>query len=59
MKASFKLRHDFRRLACDESGGEVIEYAVILGLVSVAAIAMIGTIGTKVLARWSSVNSSM
>jgi Flp pilus assembly pilin Flp len=59
MKASFKFRHGFRRLACDESGGEVIEYAVILGLVSVAAIAVIGSFGTKVLARWSSINSSM
>jgi Flp pilus assembly pilin Flp len=43
----------------DESGGEVIEYALILGLIIVTAIAVIGAVGTKVLARWTSVNSSL
>jgi Flp pilus assembly pilin Flp len=48
-----------RRLARDERGGETIEYALVLGLVIVVAIAVIGTFGVKVLARWTSVNSSM
>jgi Flp pilus assembly pilin Flp len=43
----------------DEQGGEVLEYALIAGLIVVAAIAVIGSVGTKVLARWSSLNSSM
>jgi Flp pilus assembly pilin Flp len=43
----------------DDEGGEVIEYALVLGLISVAAIAVIGSFGLKVLARWNSVNSSM
>ena len=43
----------------DERGGEVIEYALVLGLIIVVCIGIIGTIGTKVLARWQSVNSSM
>lgn len=43
----------------DETGGEVLEYALIAGLVVVAAIAVIGKVGGKVLARWNSVNSSM
>ncbi len=43
----------------DETGGEVLEYALIAGLISVAAIAVIGTFGTKVLARWTSVNALM
>jgi pilus assembly protein Flp/PilA len=47
------------RLARDERGGEVIEYALIMGLVIVVAIAVITSVGTKVLARWQSVNSSM
>jgi Flp pilus assembly pilin Flp len=46
-------------LAIDEAGGEVIEYAIVLGLISIAAITVIGTFGAKVLARWNSVNSSM
>lgn len=53
------MRKMLKRLAGDETGGEVIEYALILGLIVVAAIAIIGTVGTKVLARWTSVNSSL
>jgi pilus assembly protein Flp/PilA len=48
-----------KRLARDEGGGEVIEYALVLGLVIVVAIAVITAFGGKVLARWQSVNSSM
>jgi Flp pilus assembly pilin Flp len=43
----------------DEAGGEVIEYALILGLIIVACIAVLGTFGTKVLARWDSTNESL
>ena len=43
----------------DERRGEVLEYALIAGLIVVAAIAIIGSVGTKVLARWTSLNSSM
>ena len=50
---------NFRRLLGDETGGEVIEYALIAGLISIAAIAVIGSFGTKVMARWGSINSSM
>lgn len=47
------------KLLRDEQGGEVLEYALIAGLIVVAAIAVIGTVGTKVLARWTSLNSSL
>jgi pilus assembly protein Flp/PilA len=42
-----------------ETGGEVIEYALVMGLIIVAAIAIISSVGVKVLARWTSVNSSL
>jgi pilus assembly protein Flp/PilA len=45
--------------ARDESGGEVLEYAIVAGLISVAAVAVLGAFGGKVLARWNSVNSSL
>ena len=48
-----------RRLLRDETGGEVLEYALIAGLIIVTAIAVIGTVGTKVLGRWTSLDSSM
>ena len=43
----------------DDQGGETIEYALVAGLIIVAAVAIISTVGTKVLARWSSVNGSL
>jgi len=52
----------FRDLAShfihDEEGGEVIEYALILGLIIVATIAAIGAVGTRVLARWTTITNS-
>ncbi len=47
------------RAVRDETGGEVLEYALIAGLIVVAAIAAITSVGTKVLARWTSLNRSM
>ena len=47
------------RFVRDDHGGEVMEYTIVAGLISIAAIAVIGSFGVKVLARWNSVNSSM
>ena len=47
------------KLVKDEAGGEVLEYALIAGLIVVAAIAVIGSVGTKVLARWNSLDAGM
>jgi Flp pilus assembly pilin Flp len=41
------------RLPRDERETQVVEYALIAGLVLVAAIAILTTIGGRVLARWS------
>jgi Flp pilus assembly pilin Flp len=54
-----KLPTLFRRLVSDERGGEVLEYVLIAGLIVVATIVVIGSVGTKVLARWNSVNTKM
>ena len=48
-----------KKLVEDQQGGEVLEYALIAGLIVVAAIAAITVVGTKVLANWTSVQSSM
>jgi len=47
------------RMLRDESGGEVLEYALVAGLLVVGAIATISSVGTKVLARWNSLNASL
>lgn len=56
MKSFFNV---IKRVLRDERGGEVLEYALIAGLIVVAAIAVIGSVGTKVLARWNAVDSGM
>ena len=48
-----------KSLLNDEQGGEVLEYALIAGLIIVGAIALITSVGDKVLARWTSLNGSM
>ena len=49
----------FHRLLQDETGGEILEYALIAGLIVVAAIAVITSVGTKLRARWTSINTAM
>jgi len=53
------MRNLLARLIADEQGGEVLEYALIAGLIVVAAIAAITAVGNKVLARWTSLQNSM
>ena len=54
-----KVFNLFHKLVRNEQGGEVLEYALIAGLIVVAAIAAITAVGTKVLGRWTSMDSSM
>ena len=48
-----------RHFLQDEHGGEVLEYALIAGLIIVAAISAITSVGVKVLARWNSLKNSI
>ncbi len=54
-----RILNSFKLFMSDQRGGEVLEYALILGLIVVAAIAVIGAVGTKVLARWTSVKNGL
>jgi pilus assembly protein Flp/PilA len=56
IRSLFRLAND---LLSDDHGGEVIEWVLIAGLIVVATIATVGAFGTKVLAKWTSVNDSM
>ena len=56
MRAMKKI---FRQLIRDEQGGEVLEYALIAGLIIVGAIALITAVGGKVVARWTSLDTSV
>lgn len=48
-----------KKLVKDEQGGEVLEYALIAGLIVVAAIAVITTVGEKVVAKWNAVDAGL
>jgi Flp pilus assembly pilin Flp len=54
-----ELKPLLTKLVRDEQGGEVLEYALIAGLIVVAAVAAITSVGTKVLGRWTSLQNSM
>ena len=53
------LRSLLQNLLNDERGGEVLEYALVAGLIVIAAISLITQIGVKVRAKWTSLNSSL
>ena len=47
------------RVLADESGGEVMEWAIVVGLIVVAAIVTVTAVGTKLLAKWTSIDASI
>jgi pilus assembly protein Flp/PilA len=49
----------FGRLVREDEGQDLIEYALLLGIIVVAVITTIGLIGGKVSNYFSSLNSSM
>jgi pilus assembly protein Flp/PilA len=48
-----------RKLLKDESGATAIEYGLIAALVSVAIIAILGTLGQNLLATFTTVSDSL
>ena len=49
----------FSRLVTDEQGGEVIEYALTLGLVSTACVLMVRTIGSQFHEIWDRIDRAL
>ena len=47
------------KLVADERGGEVLEYALIAGLIVVAAVAVVTSVGGKVLAKWQALDAGL
>lgn len=45
-------------LGRDEDGAALIEYSLLIGLIVVGVVAVIGTVGTTVLAKWTSLNTN-
>jgi len=53
------MRKLFVECLKDEQGTEVLEYALLLGLIVVACIGLMGQLGVRVVTRWESIVESM
>jgi len=51
--------HLLGRCLKEENGSEVIEYALLLGLVVVGAIGLLSSLGIKVFDKWETILKSM
>jgi Flp pilus assembly pilin Flp len=47
------------RLLREETGGETLEYGIVTSLIVLAVLGALKSIGTKVVARWTSLNNSL
>jgi pilus assembly protein Flp/PilA len=59
MISESKMRRLFQDLKSDKRGVTMIEYALIAGLVSIVAIALLAAMGTSVKSIYSSVNDAL
>ena len=46
-------------LISNDRGGETVEYVLILGLLVLAALAVMSNVGLKVMGRWTSLNGEI
>jgi len=49
----------FNRLVCEESGQDLIEYALLAGFISLVAVAAITSVGTGVNGVYGNINSQV
>ena len=54
-----KVKNTLSRLAKDEDGGELLEYALIAGLIVIAAIAAMKIFNTAIKAKFTSVGTQI
>jgi pilus assembly protein Flp/PilA len=47
------------RLGKDEDGAALLEYTVLLGILLVAVIAVIGSVGTWIHGQWTALNTAL
>lgn len=59
VKATSSLANLRDRLARDESGASLVEYSVLIGLITVATVSFIILVGGKVTAAWTALDAAM
>jgi len=53
------IQNDFHALLKDESGQDLIEYALVAGLIALGAVAAMSTLATKIGTAFNSVGSQL
>jgi Flp pilus assembly pilin Flp len=59
VKGTMKLKNVLRRLREDVSGQDMIEYALLVGLISLVAVTALIAAGKSVNGIWTTVNASL
>jgi pilus assembly protein Flp/PilA len=54
-----KMRHMIAKFAREEDGAALIEYSVLIGIITVSAIAMILLVGAWVTAQWTALDAAL
>ena len=54
-----KALNAIKRFAADEEGTALMEYTILLGILVVAVITIIGTLGTWITAQWTKLCNSV
>ena len=53
------IKSIFARLRRDKRGATMVEYSVLIALVTIGTIVMIGNVGGKVLGNWTTLNLAL
>jgi Flp pilus assembly pilin Flp len=59
MKLSYRLKPLLKKIASVRSGQTLVEYAVIIAMVSVVAIVVLQSLGSKVTQLYSTINNTI
>ncbi len=54
-----KLISLVRRLSKDESGASLIEYSILIGLITVAVILLVSNVGDWVVSQWTALDTNL
>ena len=53
------IKSIFARLHRDKRGATMVEYSVLIALVTIGTIALIGTVGGKITTNWSTLSTNL
>ena len=57
-KAFLKKTAFLEKLKKDEEGASLIEYTVLIGLITIAVIALISAVGQTIVSKWTTLNNT-